>query len=147
MIRDFVDRPMVTCVAAASADELLAELEGVRTLHLDGADVVDKSTFLAGVERDLPMPADLRPGNWDALADVLWGSFARSDESEVAIVWDDAHVLLDASLSVFLQALAILVGFARTAATTETGFPREMVVRLFLVGAGDNFDGGGVTFT
>lgn len=143
----FDERSVVTCVPTSARPQLLGELEGVRTLHLDGGGVVDKPGFLARVERDLPMPGGLRPGNWDALADVLWGSFGAMPETEVALVWDDAHVLLEASLSTFLQALAILVSVAGSVATTETGFPHEMAVRLFLVGDGSNFDGGDVTFT
>jgi Barstar (barnase inhibitor) len=108
-------------------------------LRLDGADVHDKESLLRQAERDLPFPPDLPPRGWDGFADGLWNGLAGLEATEVAIVWTHADRMLESGLEDLLVAARLLASLSAQVGTTERGFPRELVLRTFLAGAGANF--------
>jgi hypothetical protein len=131
----------VSCFHQSSLTQLQQALEraGYRVLRLEGAEATDKESFLAQVERDLPMPEGLDPGNWDAFADCLWGGLRELDDGRVAVVWTHAEVLLEHNLQTLLKAVGILTDTVRSVSTTEYGFSHDMLLRIVLIGDGPMF--------
>lgn len=113
--------------------------EGYAVLRLDGADIHDQESLLRQAERDLPFPPDLPPRGWDGFLAGLWNGLAGLDSAEVAIVWTDADRMLEGGLEDLLVAARLFGSLASQVGTTERGFPRETVLRTFLVGEGRNF--------
>ena len=106
MVTVFHDRAFASVEADLKSD-------GFYVLQLDGSSAVDKSTFLAAVERDLPVSPGLHAKNWDALIDVLSDGLDRADADRVAVVWRRADRLETADLQVFVNAVLALTVVVR----------------------------------
>ncbi len=125
----------ITCAATSSGSALIEALEAGRytVLRLDGSGVRDKASFLRQLELDLPGPDDISTGNWDAAADWLWQLFSKVDDDQIAIVWSDAHVLLESSLETLLTGVTMITEVA------AMKFSRPKHIIVCLVGDGETF--------
>ena len=132
---------VVSCVSAEHRPALEAALrtEGYALLSLDGTEVRDKLSLFRQAARDVLSGQASPPSSWDGLLDSLWQALAARDETAVAILWNDAQQMLEGGLEDLLVASRGLADVARQVATTEHGFPREVTLRVFLLGAGPNF--------
>jgi len=134
------DLELVNCINQTALKELDTALQawGFRVFTLHGDNITDKATFLAQVEKDLPLSAGLQPHNWDALVDCLWGGLKELADPHVAIVWTHAQRLLDSDLQDFLIAVDSLTDVGRDV-YSGVGFAHEMSLYIFVVGEGSNF--------
>ena len=133
---------LVTLINKASLPDLEAALSEWRyhSLYLKGDVVHDEQTFLAQATQDLPMPVGLRPKSWSGFMDGLWEGLGGIKENQVAIIWTHADNMLSGGLSDLIKALDCLTTLARQVYNpTETGFSREMTLKVFLIGDGPNF--------
>ena len=111
-----------------------------RIFDLDGGEIHDKNSFFLQAAKDLPQPHGLiAENNWDALSDNLWWSLSEITETQVAIVWSNAHRMLNGGLPDLLVAVSCFEQLAKSVATTEHGFSHPVTLHIFLVGEGDNF--------
>jgi hypothetical protein len=132
---------VVTLVNQASQESLLQTLEtwGERVFVLDGSNVHDGETFLAQAAHDLPLTQRAHY-HWAGFPDDLWGWLLKVEDQDVSLVWSHADRMLDGGLADLLLAVECVSGVARQVYDpTESGFPREMSLRLFLLGEGANF--------
>lgn len=117
---------------------LLAE-RGFATLELRGEMVRDKAELLDQFAAGLPGVGDLRPHNWDALADVLWNVLYDLDEERVALVWTGAQTLVESDLQDLLDAVRVVSDVARSVGSASGGFPRQTTFVLVMLGDGPQF--------
>jgi hypothetical protein len=131
----FVNQSDLAALRALSTDW------GSRVLDLDGRGMHDDTTFLARARADLPMGEGLTPRSWDGFIDALWWGLSALEDAptDVDLVWTDAHHLLHAGLHHLYPALHALRTVAGQVATTEHGFPREVVLKVFVVGDDPSF--------
>jgi hypothetical protein len=131
----------ITIASSSTAYALRAALDGAgyTVLTIDGSGIHDKATFVGRVPAGIPGPDDPPTSNWDAVADWLWQAMSARDDARVAIVWNDAQVLLNASLATFLQAVAMFTDLAASAEDGDDGFSHPMQIVLALVGSGVMF--------
>jgi hypothetical protein len=133
---------VVTCVNQKCLDALkclLAE-NGFRIFELDGASIGDKISLFVKAGEHLPHENGLIARNsWDALIDTLWGGLAELNAERVAFIWTHAEKMLEHSLTDMLIANDCFQHLASEVATTEHGFPHPMLLKIFLVGVGENF--------
>lgn len=132
---------IINCVQSADEARLrvLLQSENVRIFVLQGAHVHDAASFLRQVGLDLPREPDLEPGNWDGFVDCLWGGLAELDSSHVAILWTDAHRMLEGGLPDLLTAISCFEQVARSLYAPESNLPSPMTLQVFLLGDGTNF--------
>jgi len=141
---ELIDLPsfaLVNCIASANTRDLWSLLgqQAYHILHLHGDGVVDKASLLAQAKNDLPHVDDLEPHNWDALSDYLWNGLYDLDSDKVAVIWTDSQQLAHADLQDFLDAVRIFSDLSRQLGQAEGGFPRPMILLLFLVGDGPEY--------
>jgi len=132
---------VVTCLhisALQTVRDLFDDLN-CTVFELQGNLVCDKVSFLRQANGDLPCPEGLEPYSWDAFMDCLWWGLADIDTSQVAILWTDAHIMLEGGLPDLLSAVSCFEQIARSVATIEQGFPRPLILHIFLLGEGINF--------
>jgi len=132
---------LVNLVSQASQERLMRTLEGwgERVFVLDGSVVHDGETFLAQAARDLSLTQRARY-HWAGFPDDLWGWLLKVEDHDVSIVWAHADRMLNGGLADLLLAVECVSGVARQVYDpSESGFPREMNLRLFLLGEGANF--------
>jgi|GEM_PF-1461778 len=132
---------LVTLVNQASQNRLMRTLEtwGERVFVLDGSGVHDGETFLVQAARDLPLTQRARY-HWAGFPDDLWGWLLKVEDQSVSLVWEHADRMLNGGLADLLLAVECISGVARQVYDpSESGFPREMNLRLFLLGEGTNF--------
>lgn len=129
----------ITCTATSAGGALIEALEASRytVLRLDGSQVHSKESLLRQLADDFPGPDDISTGNWDAAADWLWQLFSKIDDDQIAIVWSDAHVLLEASLETLLTGVTMITEVA------AMQFSRPKHIIVCLVGDGEMFAAGG----
>lgn len=132
---------IINCVHKADENRLCALLrnEGAHILYLHGDNIHDAASFLRQVERELPMPPELEPHNWDAFADCLWSGLAEIAAAHVAVLWTEADRMLHGGLPDLLTAVSCFEQTARSVGTTEYGFPHPLLFQVFLLGEGENF--------
>lgn len=139
---DPADLPVVNCINSESLERLRQFLRqnNWRVFEIDGSDIEDKPSLLAKVADHLPHEPDLiARDSWDAWVDTLWGGLAGLNEERVAFVWTHAERMLVRGLPDLLTAVECIQNLASDVSTADYGFPRPMLLRLFLVGEGDNF--------
>lgn len=129
------------CVQQSDLAALETALDawGFERYRLDGSEVTDQPSFMAQAAVSLPLPEGATLRGWDGFADHLWGGLYDVEAERVAILWTDAHVLLQHDLQSFLVAVESLAGVARQVASTAGGFSHPMRLHLFLVGEGPGF--------
>ena len=95
------------CVGSNSLDQLMSALQrsGHTVISLDGAAVTDRASFFEQVAAAVQGSEDAPTKSWDALADWFWQVFSARSDEQVAIVWTDAHVVLEASFATLLTAV------------------------------------------
>ncbi len=133
---------IVNLINQASLPHLEAALSDwqYHRVYLKGSEIHDEQTFLAQAGQDFPMPAGLHPKTWSGFTDGLWEGLGGIKENQVAIIWTHADNMLSGGLSDLIKALDCLTTLARQVYNpTETGFSREMILKIFLVGDGPNF--------
>lgn len=133
---------IINCINRIGAGTVRYELRqhGYLIIDLDGKHVRDKKSFFVQAAKDLPQPADLiAVDNWDALSDSMWWALSELDATRVAILWNDAHLMLDGGFPDLLMAISCFEDLAKSVATTESGFPRALSLHIFLIGEGSNF--------
>ena len=59
-------------------------------------------------------------------------------ETPVAILWHDAHKILNGNVPDLLTAVGTLADVSLQVATTLHGFPHPMALHIFLIGEGNN---------
>lgn len=132
---------LVNCIASQDGDALMALLaeEGYHVIPLHGESVVDRASLFAQAKQDFPSVEGLSPHNWDALADYLWNGLYDLNTDTVALVWTDAHQIVDRDLQDFLTAVITLTHLSRELAASAGGFNRSLTLLLFFVGDGVSF--------
>lgn len=91
---------------------------GYALYELDGTEVVDFSSLVHALLRDLPMgdaaahagggPAWLRPASWSAVADFLWQGLLADPLQRSVVVWRRALALRQSDPLVFQEAIGML---------------------------------------
>ncbi len=131
----FPDRgvAVINYVDSRDHDALVERLRswGADVVHVDGAEAVDKQTVLEafGGSGMLSRP----PRNWESLADILAGAVQSMSSQAVAVVWTDAHRMLEGGLSDLITAADILTEISRE--MTKAG----RIFVTYLEGTGANF--------
>ncbi len=131
----------VTCVHTDSASTLDEALNAAEydIVTLRGESIGDTASLFGQIGRDLPGDTDPPTHNWDALADWIWQFMAARGSNRIALVWRDAHVLLNSSLPALFKTVQIVSDVSREAEAGEGGFPFPVRIVLCLVGDGDGF--------
>lgn len=106
---------LVSCVASRGVAALRSRLEeeGYLVLELEGSAAVDRSSFLAAVERDLPGEPGLRPHSWDGFFDVTRRGITGSGSDRVVVLWTSAHRMEERGLQDFLIAVGVFTDLLR----------------------------------
>ena len=133
---------VVTCVSQKSLEVLKNFLteNGFRLFELNGENIRDKASFFVEAGEQLPHePGLIARTSWDAFLDTLRGGLAVLEDGKVAIVWTHVENILASGLADLLVAVDCFQDAASDLAITEPGFPRPMLLRVFLVGEGNNF--------
>lgn len=134
----------VACVASTSADVLRTDLEtaGFACYVLDSSSIIDKESFLGRLSHGFELSDDssYRLTSWDATADLLWQKLMEQPKYKVAIMWRDAHLMLDGRLQLLLDCLEFLLGVAETVERQDvTADCHPVFLRVVLIGEGPNF--------
>ena len=136
-----LDYGRINCVNTSELPRLRAELErdGSVVFELRGDAITDKASFLRQAAIDLPHPSGLIPHNWDAFVDCLWGGIEETNALLVAVLWTEAHRMLQGGLHDLLTAVSCFEQVAHSlfSAERESIHPIQLVV--FLIGDGENF--------
>ena len=125
---------VLNCAAQADVEAAVADLResGFEVLRIDGSEVRDQTTLLAAARRDVPGVEAFKPHNWSSFADAM-GDDVFDFEERVALLWTDAHRMLEGGLADLLVATDLLAGLARYA------YSQEVTFVTFMVGDGPNF--------
>ncbi|MCA8984768.1 MAG: hypothetical protein KDA76_13470 [Planctomycetaceae bacterium] len=134
----------VACLKARSEDVLHAELHeaGFTCYFLESHAITDSDSFLEELCHGchLSHPPGVKLTSWDAAADLLWQRIMEQPQSRVAIVWWDAHLLLDGRLQLLLDCLEFLQGVGEvTEHQAESLDCHPVLLRVVLLGEGPNF--------
>lgn len=124
---------VVNFVRLDARERLVARLEasGFAVFVLDGASVRDEASLTAALGAQVLGRPDLAP-HWDRLASLLSDHLWSQDDARLALVWTEAHRMLDGGLADLVQMTDILTGLSREL-YAETTFVS------FLLGEGPNF--------
>lgn len=127
------DLAVINYVASTSLQELNDLLGAAQcgVVNLHGEMVRDKASLLAATSRQLFDGLDSH--NWSALEDLLRNTVWKLDKKFVALVWTDAHQMLNGGLSDLITAVDIFTGLSRNL------YKQDRVFVTFLVGDGPNF--------
>lgn len=125
---------VVSYVPSAQQAELLAELRsaGYETWVLDGTQIHDKASFLKAISIQGILQRATLTG-WESFADAFSARLWASDSESIALVWKQAHHIMDGHLDDLTNALQIL--------TQQSQDMRENHVQFatFLLGDGVGF--------
>lgn len=134
----------VRCLDANSESLLHADLHaaGYTCYFLEASAMRDKTSFLAELCHGCHLAH--KPGHpltsWDVAADLLWQQLMEQPRSKAAIVWWDAHLLLEHRLSLLLDGLEFLQGVAESAERQRPSADcHPVLLRIVLLGEGPNF--------
>lgn len=98
---------------------------------LRGTHVTDRASFFDAVRAVLPLdPPLLGNRSWDALSDSIWGGLDALDSDRIAIIWENAASLQDASHTDYETALEIFMELSASLADEQAtdGKPKEIAV-------------------
>jgi len=116
-----VSWPVYQLVAQGDVDALRAELtaDGYALRNLDGAGLGDAAGLWARAGEAFGF-SDV--AGWDSFSDRMWNAVMPNDDEgdKVALVWEHADALVQASLGTFLEAFDVLVTMVRSAYEQET---------------------------
>ena len=134
----------VACISSVSMDILRADLSaaGFDCYFLDSNHIRNKESFLGELAKACSLNHDptVALTSWDAASDILWQRLMEQPKGKVAVIWRDAHLLLDGRLQLLLDSLELLLGVAdiveRQEATLEC---HPVLLRVVLTGQGCNF--------
>jgi hypothetical protein len=131
---------VISCVSACDLEALknILDRSGYAVFELHGSQIRDETGFLRQVNIDLPQPEGLSSHNWSAFSDCLWDWLTSTELSRIAILWTDAHCMLEGGLSDLLLAVSCFEQAMKAAVSTR-GFARGATFYLFLLGNGVNF--------
>jgi hypothetical protein len=124
-------------------DELLQLLtdSNYKICLFDGAKVEDASSFFEQAPIQLPwesgMPQKTR--SWDALTDNLFGGICELDAKQVAILWNNADVILKRGLPDLLVAISCFEHIGNLLLNPTSKGTDHVSLKVFLIGDGENF--------
>lgn len=133
---------VVNLVGTEALPDLDASLRewGWTAWRLDGSRVVDAQSLWARSGIDLPDPFPVRPlVGFDAYADALRAAAATSPADDVALVWTQAHQMLEGGLGDLLTAVSVLRRASQQLAALDPAAGGPTALYTFLVGEGPNF--------
>lgn len=142
MVSNVEQLRVVNLVNQKSLDDLKCFLHqnDFRIFELDGETVKDKASFFTKAGEQLPHePGLVAQSSWDAMVDTIGGGLAKLGDKRVAFVWTKAEKMIERGLPDLLIAVDCFQQLSSDVATTKHGFPHPMLLRIFLVGEGDNF--------
>jgi hypothetical protein len=110
---------------------------GFKVYTLAGASIHDKRSLFEAFRRDVPADPPEPSLNlvWDAFTDKLGGGLAAQPDERVAILWLDAHKMLEGNMQLLVEAVECLSGEAENLVRPD----HPIVLRVYLIGKGDNF--------
>jgi RNAse (barnase) inhibitor barstar len=134
----------VVCLASTSGDILRADLDtaGFACYFLDSSSIIDKESFFEQLSHgcELSIDSSKRLTSWDAASDLLWQKLMEQSKDKVAIIWRDAHLMLDGRLQLLLDCLEFLLGVAEMVERQEvTPDSHPVFLRVILIGEGTNY--------
>lgn len=99
----------VVCISSLSVHnaELSLRSRNFALYTLESEGIVDKHSLLKGIARSLRIPIAQNSSltSWDAASDLAWQALMERTESRVAILWREAHNVIDCNLQIFLDAI------------------------------------------
>lgn len=120
----------VATVRESALDVFLAD-HAYRRLDLDGGRMTSRHAAHAELARVFGFP-DYYGANWDAFNDVMHDVVATHRGERLAVVWHDIEAAAAAAPVTTAEVVWALL---------EVPPGRELVLDLFVIGEGDDFDG------
>ncbi len=97
--------------------------------------IASNADFVRVIKEHLPLNPPIVFGGWEAIKDSLFNGIADLSERKIAIVWKDAHKLMDAEDEEFATAIIVLINVMEDLKTEC-----EKTLRAYLVDDGMYFN-------
>ena len=97
--------------------------------------ISSRADFVRVIKEHLPLNPPIVLGVWEAINDSLFNGIADLSERKIAIVWKDAHKLMDAEDEEFAIAINVLISVVE-----DLKRECEKTLRVYLVDDGKYFN-------
>lgn len=130
---DDMDLAVINYVASDDLDKLISFLGSHKhwVYKLDGKEISEKQSLL--VQLSAALFGHQVVANWSSFEDLLYTWVNETSYPHLAIVWTDAHRMLEGGLGDLVTALDIMTRVARHY------YEQEIDLVIFLIGDGPNF--------
>jgi hypothetical protein len=127
--------------------EAMLRADGYQTIAFHGSAVRDRASLFSQAAIDLPQPeTQIARSSFDELSSNIRDCLLENGSTKVAILWSNAHVLLDANIQTFMDASVLFATLQRDL-SSAVSYPWIAIdLQVVAFGTTANFCGRGFDF-